>query len=57
MLAPLCAAAGARDPDALAEALSLLTDGAIVVAHGAREAGSARSARAPAAVVLKFAAA
>ena len=57
MLAPLCAAAGARDPDALAEALSLLIDGAIVVAHGAREAGSARSARAPAAVVLKFAAA
>lgn len=57
MLTSLCDAAGAKDPDALAETLSLLIDGAIVAAHGTRETGSARSARATAAALLKLAAA
>jgi AcrR family transcriptional regulator len=57
MLASLCAAAGARDPAALAETISLLIDGAIVTAHGTRETGSARSARTAAAGLLKLAAA
>ena len=55
MLAQLCEAAGAKNPVALAETLSLLIDGAIVAAHGTRETGSARSARATAATLLKLA--
>lgn len=57
MLAQLCAEAGARSPGGLAEALSLLIDGAIVAAHGTREVGSAQSARTTAAALLKLAAA
>ncbi len=57
MLAQLCAAAGASNPAGLAETLSLLIDGAIVAAHGTRATGSARSARATAATLLKLAAA
>jgi AcrR family transcriptional regulator len=56
MLAELSEAAGAKVPGALAETLSLLIDGAIVAAHGTRETGSARSARASAAALLKLAA-
>ncbi len=55
MLADLCEAAEAKHPVGLAETLSLLIDGAIVAAHGARETGSARSARATAAALLKLA--
>ncbi|MBL9204949.1 MAG: TetR/AcrR family transcriptional regulator [Opitutaceae bacterium] len=55
MLAQLGEEAGARNPAALAETLSLLIDGAIVAAHGTRETGSARSARATAAALLKLA--
>lgn len=55
MLAALGAAAGARNPENLAETLSLLIDGAIVAAHGSGETGSARSARATAATLLKLA--
>ncbi len=54
MLADLCEAAEAKHPVGLAETLSLLIDGAIVAAHGARETGSARSARATAAALLKL---
>lgn len=56
ILAQRCEAAGAKDPGALAETLSLLIDGSIVVARGTRETGLARSARAKAAVLLKWAA-
>lgn len=55
LLAELGEAAGAKDPEGLAEAFSLLIDGAIVAAHGTRETGSARSARATAAILLKLA--
>ena len=57
MLAQLCEAAEAQDPGGLAETRSLLIAGAIVAAQGTRETGSARAARATAAVVLKLAAA
>ncbi len=55
MLTGLCEAAEAKNPAALAETLSLLIDGAIVAAHGARETGSARAARTTAAALLKLA--
>ncbi len=55
MLAQLCTAAGASNPAGLSETLSLLIDGAIVAAHGTRKTGSARSARATAAILLKLA--
>lgn len=54
-LAELCTAAGAKDPAALAETLSLLIDGAIVAAHGTGTAAPAASARATAATLLKLA--
>lgn len=55
LLAQLGEAAGARDPAALADTLSLLIDGAIVAAHGTRSPVSARVARATAATLLKLA--
>ena len=55
MLTQLCEAAAAKNPERLAETLSLLIDGAIVAAHGTRETGSAASARATAAILLKLA--
>ena len=54
-LTGLCAAAGARDPAALAETLSMLIDGAIVTAHATQSTAPARSARATAAALLKLA--
>lgn len=54
-LADLCTAAGARDPAALAETLSLLIDGAIVTAHATQSTSPARSARATAAALLQLA--
>jgi AcrR family transcriptional regulator len=54
-LADLCTAAGARDPAALAETLSLLIDGAIVTAHATQSTAPAVSARATAAALLKLA--
>jgi AcrR family transcriptional regulator len=51
----LCTEAGARDPAALAETLSLLIDGAIVAAHATRSIAPAQSARATAAALLKHA--
>ncbi len=53
MLAELCAAVGVTNSDGMAETLSLLIDGAIVAAHGTREIGSARVARATAVTLLK----
>lgn len=55
MLAELCAEAGARDPAALAEALSLLIDGAIVAAHATQSVAPAAAARTGAAALLKLA--
>lgn len=54
-LTDLCAAAGAKDPAALAETLSLLIDGAIVTAHATQSTAPARSARATAAALLQLA--
>ncbi|MDF3059310.1 MAG: TetR family transcriptional regulator [Rariglobus sp.] len=54
-LTDLCAAAGARDPAALGETLSLLIDGAIVTAHATQSTAPARSARATAAALLQLA--
>lgn len=54
-LADLCAGAGARDPAALAETLSLLIDGAIVTAHATQSTAPARSARAAATALLRLA--
>jgi AcrR family transcriptional regulator len=54
-LADLCTAAGARDPAALAETLSLLIDGAIVTAHATQSTAPARSARATAVTLLQLA--
>lgn len=49
----LASAAGARDPDALANQLALLVDGAIVTAHVAGNMRSARHARRIAKVLVK----
>lgn len=54
-LTDLCTAAGARDPAALGESLSLLIDGAIVTAHATQSTSPARSARATAAALLRLA--
>jgi AcrR family transcriptional regulator len=54
-LTDLCTAADARDPEALAETLSLLIDGAIVTAHATQSTAPARSARAAAASLLPLA--
>ncbi len=54
-LRDLCAAAGARDPAALATALALLIDGAIVSAHGSRSTAPALTAKITAAALLKLA--
>jgi AcrR family transcriptional regulator len=57
MLTELCADAGARNPAALADTLSLLIDGAIIAAHATESTAPAVSARATAATLLKLAAA
>lgn len=54
-LTELCAAAGAKDPAALANTLSLLIDGAIVAAHATQTTAPAHAARATAASLLKLA--
>jgi AcrR family transcriptional regulator len=54
-LTQLCAAAGAHDPAALANTLSLLIDGAIVAAQATGSTAPARSARETAAALLKLA--
>ena len=48
----LCAAAGAPDPDALADGLCLLLEGAIVMAHVNGRLDAARRARRAAAVLI-----
>jgi AcrR family transcriptional regulator len=53
MLLRLAAEAGARDPGALADALRLLIDGALVAAHATGSARPARVARAAAAILLR----
>ena len=55
MLAVLAAEAGAKDPGALADALRLLIDGALVAAHATRSAKPAIVARRAAANLLKAA--
>lgn len=55
MLTDLCAAAGAREPAALAQTLSVLIDGAIVAAHATGSTAPAVSAKATAAILLKHA--
>ena len=55
LLADLATASGARDPDAFAETLSLLIDGAIVTAHATQSTSPAVSARATAAALLQLA--
>lgn len=55
LLADLAATAGAPNPDAFAETLSLLIDGAIVTAHATQSTAPARSARATAAALLQLA--
>lgn len=52
-LQSLASAAGARDPDALADQLALLIEGAVVAAHVAGDMRSARHARRIAKVLLK----
>jgi AcrR family transcriptional regulator len=54
-LTQLCAAAGAHDPAALANTLSLLIDGAIVAAQATGSTAPARAARETAAALLKLA--
>jgi AcrR family transcriptional regulator len=54
-LTQLCAAAGANDPAALANTLSLLIDGAIVAAQATASTAPARAARESAAALLKLA--
>jgi AcrR family transcriptional regulator len=56
-LTDLSAATGAKDPAALAEALSFVIDGAIVTAHATQTTAPARSARATAAQLITLAAA
>lgn len=53
MLARLAAEAGAKEPSALADALRLLIDGALVAAHATGSAKPARVARAAAFNLLK----
>ncbi len=53
LLRRLAAEAGAKDPGALADALRLLIDGALVAAHATGSARPARIARAAAANLLK----
>ena len=53
MLMGLAAEAGAKDPAALADALRLLIDGALVAAHATGSAKPARVARTAAANLLK----
>lgn len=55
MLASLAEEAGARDPAALADALRLLIDGALVAAHATGSAKPAVVARQAAANLLKAA--
>lgn len=55
ILADLCAAAGAKDPAALANAFSLLIDGAIIAAHATQTTTPAHSARATAVLLLQLA--
>jgi AcrR family transcriptional regulator len=55
-LTDLCAAAGAKEPATLAEALGLLIDGAIVTAHATRSTAPARSAAVAASALLRLAA-
>ena len=55
LLAELATAAEAKDPTALADALALLIDGAIVRAHATGTTTSADSARSAAAALLKLA--
>lgn len=55
ILAELAEAAGARDPAALAEILSLLIDGAIVAAHATGSTAPDASARTAAVSLLKLA--
>ncbi len=55
MLQELVANAGARQPTELANALSLLVDGAILTAHSTGSAASAATAKATAASLLKLA--
>jgi hypothetical protein len=54
-LTELCTAAEARHPTALANALSLLIDGAIVAAHATGSTTPAVAARTTAAALLKLA--
>ena len=54
-LTDLCAAAGAKEPATLAEALGLLIDGAIVTAHATRSTAPARSAAVAASALLRLA--
>ncbi len=54
-LTELCAAAEAKDAEALAETLSFLIDGAIFSAHATQTTAAARSARVTAAQLLKLA--
>lgn len=53
MLRGLAAEAGAKKPAALADALRLLIDGALVAAHATGSAKPARIARAAAASLLE----
>ncbi|MEO7165428.1 MAG: TetR/AcrR family transcriptional regulator, partial [Chthoniobacterales bacterium] len=53
MLVRLAAEAGAKEPAALADALRLLIDGALVAAHATGSAKPARIARSAAASLLK----
>ena len=55
MLVRLAAEAGAKDPAALADAMRLLIDGALVAAHATRSAKPASVARNAAAGLLKLA--
>jgi len=55
MLAILAAAAGAKNPDALAETLSILIDGAIVAAHATGGTAPCTAARTAATSLLKLA--
>ena len=52
-LTGLCEAAGAKNPSALAETLSMLIDGAIVAAHATKSTQPAITARTTAAFLLK----
>lgn len=55
VLTRLCTAAGAKNPQALADTFSMLLDGAIIAAHAAQSTTPAVSARATAALLLKHA--